>query len=357
MQNGQITKFSTKTKNKALAKEIYHDFLRTLIANRKVRVRRRKNTIDTIVSHTSRKKEVKEHEVKQDITPAQNEPVKNDLVTAYENYIMTCGAKGHTEQNINHKNWALKKLTENGITSFSDLNQENLDKMFLSNKQYAGATLETFVKEIKAFINNCIKRGIYDKELYGRLDWPRYKRSVRETTITEEHFKLMTEYLEAKGNYDFSFYLKTLYYTITRPEEARMIKIEDFDFSTNSARIFMNKTKEYKTVYLPEIFIKELSAYIKLSGKQSGYLFKGGEGKKYYYPKQFGEMRAALNLPEKYCLYAFRHTAITDQLNATNDIHFVAKQAGNNPEIAMKHYVNRNAKHYQDLVKKAFDKN
>lgn len=166
----------------------------------------------------------------------------------------------------------------------------------------------------------------------------------------------MIEYLTEKGNLDFAFYLKTLYYTITRPEEARMIKIEDFDFTTQSARIFMNKTKDHKTVYLPEVYTTELSDYLKTINKTDGYLFLGAEKKKYYYPKLFGDMRLALNLPEKYCLYAFRHTAITDQLNATNDIHFVAKQAGNNPEIAMKHYVNRNSQHYQDLVKKAFDK-
>ena len=69
-------------------------------------------------------------------------------------------------------------------------------------------------------------------------------------------------------------------------------------------------------------------------------------------------MKTDLGLNPQYTLYTFRHTSLTNLMNKTNDIEFVARQAGhNNPAITMKHYINRNSKHYIDLIDKMEDQN
>ncbi|HBD95081.1 MAG TPA: hypothetical protein DDY71_10350 [Spirochaetia bacterium] len=344
-QNGQITKLTTKTKNKSLAQEIYNNFLLSLVNQRSIaRITTSKRNVETIV-----KPIVKERNVEKEI-----KEINNDLIDAYNKYIITCSAKGHSANNLYTKNWTLQKFIKHGILTFNDLNQDNLDKLFIDNKDYANATMETLIREVKSFINNCIKRGLFSRDLYQCLDFPKIKRVGRQTVIAEDDFKRIIDFIESKGNYDFSFYITTLYYTVSRPNEARIIKLEDFDEKNKTVKIFMNKVKETKETYLPDIYFEMLKKHLERTGITSGFLFIGGTKGDEFYSKQFQKLKVEMNLPKDYILYAFRHTAVTDQLNSTNDIHFVSKQAGNNPEVALKHYVNRNTKHYQALVEKAF---
>ncbi len=227
-QNGQITKFSTKTKSKELAQEIYNNFLKSLLEKESVaRLNRKRNIVETTIR---RKRNIKQQTPTNDQTEANNTNA-NDLIKAYDNYIATCSAKGHSAQNIVHKHWVMKKFNENKILSFSSLTQENLNHIFLRNKEYAGATANTVIKEIKAFLNNCIKRGLYNREDYLKLDFPNKEKDVsRDTTVNDEDFKKIIDYLLEKDEKDFAMYILTLYYTVSRPQEATIIKATDINF-------------------------------------------------------------------------------------------------------------------------------
>lgn len=155
-----------------------------------------------------------------------------------------------------------------------------------------------------------------------------------------------------KNDIDFYFYIYTLYNTVSRPNEVTPLEVKAFDFTNRTVTIFQNKTKKTKIVYLGKKFCDDLKEYID-KNKITGTIFAGADSvNEEYYGWKFRKIRHDLDLNFKYTLYTYRHTSITNLLNATNDIEFAAKQAGNRPEIAIKHYVNRNDQHYKDMMDK-----
>ncbi|MGL4388965.1 MAG: tyrosine-type recombinase/integrase [Brevinema sp.] len=130
--------------------------------------------------------------------------------------------------------------------------------------------------------------------------------------------------------------MMTLWETGCRPSEIINLKKSDIDFDKGSSKIFQNKTKKFKAIYLTDSL---LSIFNEIENE---YLFIGHDKQKEYYAKKFRDLRDSLNLNKEYCLYAFRHSFGTRILNKTKDIHLVSKLLGHSDiSIIAKHYINR----------------
>lgn len=327
-------RISTQTKNRKLALWIYRNVLKEVVYSK----------LDLSDRRVISKSDINRKE------PVKTE--KKEIAGVYKDYIATCELKKFAKHTITFKNLTLKLLINNGIKYFDEINQNNLNRFFKALAKYSDDTKRKFICELRAFLNNCIKKGLFTKVEYDKMDYPVYKVKPRDLIFTDEDLQKIFDFVKER-NKDFYFYLLTLYNTLSRPNEITIIETTAFDFENNTALIYQSKTKKNKKVYLKPSFVEEFSAYI-TKNKIKGKIFKGAfdERSAEYYGKMFVRTRKYLNLNEKYTLYTYRHTSITNLLNATNDIDFVSKQAGNNPEVALKHYVNRNDKHYKNLMEK-----
>lgn len=336
--NSKQIKISTKTRAKSLAVDIYRSLLKKIVFNQ----------YDKKTNYNNENKENK----------LINKNRDYDLKICFDEYISTCKSKGFVKAVINIKNWTLTKLTENKFELMSDFNnQDKINNFFmvLENKKYSNDSKHNFIKEIRAFLNYCIKKGYFTTREYKKIVLPSFKKNSRNLIINDDDFKKIYENIEQNNDLDFKFYLETLYFTVSRPNEVSQLKLSDFDIENKRVNVFQNKTKKVKEVYIPEIYIEKYKEYIK-NHNIGSYVFIGNDKNKEFYSKKFKKLKIDLNLNKLYTLYTVRHTSITNLMNSINDIEFVAKQAGNNPEIALKHYVNRNITHYQELIEKAFSK-
>ena len=176
------------------------------------------------------------------------------------------------------------------------------------------------------------------------------KSRVRDLIISDEDLEKIMNYTK-KHDRDFYFYLLTLYNTYSRPNEITTLKGSDFHLAERYVDVWQNKVQKKKQVFLYKEFCVEIAGWIALKG--DGNLFKGAKSGREHYSHLLKNIKTKLGLNPQYTLYTFRHTSITNLMNKTNDVEFVARQAGhNNPAITMKHYINRNPQHYIELMDK-----
>ena len=138
----------------------------------------------------------------------------------------------------------------------------------------------------------------------------------------------MLLYCQRKGDLDFMYYMLTLYFTASRPNEITNLTYKDIDYKNLRISIWMNKVQKHKTIALNKKFLDELMGLVKFNELTNGCLFVGSIKNKEFYSKKFKAMREDLNLDERYTLYLFRHTAGTKALESSQNIHLVQEFLG-----------------------------
>lgn len=329
------TTISTHTKSKRIALSLYKSLLKEIV-------------IDSYFSSSDNGQTAQVSQLFNNNNQKSQSSDKK-ILHIYNDYIKTSKIQKLSEGTIIFKELT-KKLLVKHATFFYDIDQKCINEVCEDIEKYADDTKRKFIAQIKAFLNNSIKKGLYSKTDYERLDFPVYKTKPKDLVITPEELEKIFDYTK-KTDKDLYMYLYTLYHTYSRPGEVIDLKVSDFDFATNTAIIFQNKTQKNKKVYLHDDFCNHIQLYIS-ENNITDYIFQGRQYNKEYYSKKFRSIKYKTKINTKINLYTFRHTAVTDLMNKTNDIEFVAKQAGNTTEVALKHYVNRNDQHYKDMMKK-----
>jgi len=247
-------RISTQTKSKKLASWIYRNVLKDVVYGKL-------NLSGTATKEAATPKPVKEV-VK-----------KIEIEKTYKDYIKTCEIKRFSKHTLTFKNLTLKALLKHNIKYFSDLTQNNLNKFFSGLSEYSSDTRRKFIAELRAFLNNSIKKGLFTKVEYDKIDFPIYKVKPRDLIFTDEDLQKIFDFVKER-NKDFYFYLLTLYNTLSRPNEITIIETTAFDFENNTALIYQSKTKKNKTVYLKPSFVEEFKAYILKKTKSKGRYLK-----------------------------------------------------------------------------------
>ena len=340
-QDGQLIKFSTRTKDKNFAEDLYQEFLRQLISNR-------------ISGKLSNKTNNQTREIEFIQGPSGDIGTeKKPIQGVIEDYIHAGELKKYTKYTIGFRKRLFGFCKRSDIYFFSDFTQKKLNVFFESIKTLAEDTQDKYVKTVKAFLNYAIRKGFFDETTYKRLDFPHFESKTRDTTIPPEDITKIYASLEYKdekntGDLDMQFYLKILYYTVCRPSEIIHLRKRDFDFKNKRIEIFQNKVKKSKIIYFTDEFIAEIQDFISTA---DDYVFKGHFAGKEYYSKKFSKLRNKLEMPKEYKLYTFRHTRGTELMDSTNDLEFVSKSLGHqNIKTTAEHYINRDDTQYRELM-------
>ena len=272
------------------------------------------------------------------------------IESAFADYYKLCELRKVCENSLTFKRSVMKKMQLVGIKYFSDVDQTHINKLCEAVSKYAHDTQRKYFTELMAFLHASVKKGLISERQVKSLEVPKLKTKVRDLIITDDDLAKIMEY--AKQDNDLYFYLLTLYHTFSRPNEVTDLKGSDFHLAERYVDVWQNKVQKSKRVFLYKEFCGEISQWIAMKG--IGPLFAGAKkGGREYYSHKFKTLRTKLKLNPKYTLYTFRHTSITNLMNKTNDVEFVARQAGHtNPTITMKHYINRNPQHYLDIMDK-----
>ena len=332
----EVIKFSCKTKDEKLATDIYSAFLKELTVA-KVAGKLRKSSDGVFYDQINAP------------VPERQAPA---LIPQYEKYIETNELKKLSGSAMIFKRQTLKKLRELKITSYSQINQDTANAFLRYISSYAPDTQKKFVSELKTFLHWSIKHEYIDERTVARLEFPRFKVTVDETIINEEDFRMILDHLESKKDFDFAMYLKTLYYTGSRPSEVVPLRVDHFNFTDHSATIYQHKVGKKKIAYLPEFFSDELSAYIQENGITE-FIFKGYGKQDEYYGKKFKDLKDRLSLNSRYTLYTIRHTAATNLLTESGDLEAVSRQLGHSDiKMTAKHYTHRGDSARKSVINK-----
>ena len=271
------------------------------------------------------------------------------VADAFAEYLHSCQLRKMTKFTLNFKQNVCRKLLASGVESFADVDQKHINAFADLISDYAVDTQRKYITDLMAFLNNSAKKGYIDKETVARIDLPKYRSKPRELIIEDDDWHAILAAADKK-DHNFYLYLLTLFHTFSRPNEVTELKGSDFHLAERYVDIFQHKTQKMKRVFLEADFAAEISALV--AERKSDYLFDQHGKNPESYAKKFKYICQKLNLNSKYILYTVRHTAITYLMNKTNDVEFVARQAGNNPAITMKHYVNRRSQHFLDILDK-----
>ena len=306
---------SLKTKNKDLAQKMYESYLLSQFTNK--------------INQSSSHPIVNIHHQENTNMIRDTKPRKA-IYIAFSEYIELC-----ISQNLSHGVIQAKKrlndlLKKNKIKYLDEIDQKLLNHIVNDHQKDMA---NHHIKNLKAFLNFCIKKRYYTREDFESLTFIKQSESIRDITIDENDYSKLIKNIDDK---DFLLYLKTLWNTGVRPNEITQLKKSEIDFESGTAKIYQSKTKKYKTVYLTDELLNEYKAL------NSEYIFIGYDKNNAHYSIKFRKIRDELDMNKEYCLYAFRHSFGTRMLNKTKDIHLVSKLLGHSDiSITAKHYINR----------------
>ncbi|MGL5721920.1 MAG: tyrosine-type recombinase/integrase [Brevinema sp.] len=324
-QDDKLKRMSLKTKNKELAQRMYESYLVSQITHR----------INGVMTQ-------KAHHENAPTLKKDNKALSFKVSLAFREYLTLCLSQKLSPEIIKSKERLMKLFIDKGIKQL-----DNIDQKFIGGivKDYKRDTANRYMKNLKAFLNFCIKKRYYDRMSFESLSFIKQNENMRDTTISEKDYKKLVQTARDK---DFNLYLQTLWETGCRPNEIVSLKKSDIDFDKGIGKIYQSKTKKYKTVYLTDELLEKIQTL------KTEYIFEGYDRQKEYYAKKFRDLRDELGMNKEYCLYAFRHSFGTRMLNKTKDIHLVSKLLGHSDiSITAKHYINRNTDEIREKLLEA----
>ena len=251
------------------------------------------------------------------------------LLIAYNQYLKV------SELNINSKAHLKEKHKLKTIVSSFDIDWCNITQNGIIDMQerlkseFSLSCACKMITHLKAFLNFAVKQDYFYLHDYKKIEFMKTpKTKKRSCIVSDNDLKDMLLYCQRKGDLDFMYYMLTLYFTASRPNEITNLTYKDIDYKNLRISIWMNKVQKHKTIALNKKFLDELMGLVKFNELTNGCLFVGSIKNKEFYSKKFKAMREDLNLDERYTLYLFRHTAGTKALESSQNIHLVQEFLG-----------------------------
>lgn len=143
----------------------------------------------------------------------------------------------------------LKDLISFHIIYLEDINQQNIFSLIKFWQQSSKDCMRKHIANFKAFLNHCIKSQIFDSSRYQALNFPNSTVNIRKTVVTDSDYKI---FFSKTSDKDFKLYMVIFWETGCRPNEIVDLKKADIDFDKGIAKIYQNKTTNFKIVYLYE---------------------------------------------------------------------------------------------------------
>lgn len=179
------------------------------------------------------------------------------------------------------------------------------------------------------------------------------QRSYLENVISNADYTFLKNRLKKEDNKEWYFVVRFLAATGARVSELVQIKVEHvrigyFDIYTKGGKI--------RRLFMPKILRKEAEEWLKLKGRESGYLFLNRFGKRI---TTRGISQQLKNYAEKYGLntrvvypHSFRHRFAKNFLEKFNDIALLADLMGHESIETTRIYLRRTSAEQQEIVDK-----
>ena len=220
---------SLKTKNKDLAQKMYESYLLSQIKD-KINVRRNSD----IVSISAFQPSCLQAHQKTNLDTNK----RHSIEKSYIEYIDLCESQNLSHGVIQAKKRLNDLLKKNKIKYLDEIDQKLLNHIV---NDYQKDMANHHIKNLKAFLNFCIKKRYYTREDFESLTFIKQSESIRDITIDENDYSKLIKNIDDK---DFLLYLKTLWNTGVRPNEITQLKKSEIDFESGTAKIYQSKTKK-----------------------------------------------------------------------------------------------------------------
>ncbi|OON99242.1 MAG: hypothetical protein ATN35_01645 [Epulopiscium sp. Nele67-Bin004] len=237
-KNGKNTRISLETKDRELAYRIYENYIVNKLENKLL------NICKPIIE--SNQRPAVEAHIQESTIAIQD--TRKPILVAFNEYIELCASQNLSQGVIQSKNRLNELLKKNKIKYLDEINQKFINEIV---SKYQKDTANRYIKNLKAFLNFCIKKRYYDRADFESLTFVRQDDNIREVIINEKDYTKLIK--ECKDD-DFKLYMMSLWHTGCRPNEITQLRKSDIDFNKGTAKIYQTKTKKYKTVYLMEYF-------------------------------------------------------------------------------------------------------
>lgn len=191
VKNGyRYKRVSLETRDKNLAQEIYNAFLLEKVKN--------KLFPDRSSSEAQRIEDI----------PSVPPP---SIGAQFQEYIELCEAQGISLGVIYDKKRLLKLFRSYKIQALEDISQDFINKIV---RKHLPSMANKLVKNLKSFLNFCIKRQYYERSRYESLTFLMSKDKVRETIISQKDYEKLLSHCKDK---DMRLYLQTLWQLMVQP--------------------------------------------------------------------------------------------------------------------------------------------
>lgn len=199
-----------------------------------------------------------------------------------------------------------------------------IDEMYQSRK-FGSCRYNNFIKAGRAFFNWAKEKCYIKDNPFETIKLKQKQRKQREIIPKEEREKIVN-YLN-KTNTNVTTMLKLTYNALLRPNEIRLLRINDIDLNNKCIIIpsSVAKNGKQRVVFLTDDLCENLKSMNLQQYPREYYLFtidfKPGKNKvgSHYYSNFWAKLRDEIGLPKTMQLYSLRDTGIFDMLKAGID--------------------------------------
>jgi site-specific recombinase XerD len=220
------------------------------------------------------------------------------------------------------------------------LEEKEIDTLPISEFDYTLAQkfLNEFDRHIKTryahrqFLNHYFeifrKRKIIPCNPFEETTLPKKRTSKALRHFNKKEVGILKEALK-EYHPELWFFVQCMFYTLIRPNELRLLKVEDIHLTDNLILVRGENAKNHHSQFItiPEVFQVNLEAYIEKLPKHH-YLFGGhiprGQN---YFNNYHHRILESLNLKtQDVALYSWKHTGAIFFINQTRDLHSLMRQ-------------------------------
>lgn len=213
------------------------------------------------------------------------------------------------------------------------LQPDHLDQYLLwirHERKIANTTYNNYLEFIRITLNYLVKNGKLDRSPAINLQKLRQEEPTNVAFPNEVKVMLLKKYEDDCP--ELAIFAKYIYYSFIRPKELRMLRVSHVQEKTIFVPGSISKNRKSEHVLISPAMERMLQS-LGVRNAPAHYFLIGGNGKPSatsvsanYFTERHRKIRIALELPDIYTLYCWKHTGVTDTYRHTLDIEFVSRQ-------------------------------
>lgn len=204
--------------------------------------------------------------------------INNNNEVLLKKFAVEKSITGLSQKSIQQYVFATRKFLDTIGKNYLDITSDDINiYLYGEMKRNVSKTgVENTRKFIKAFFTWLYENELIQKDIFKNIKNIK-KEDKPKQFLTEEEVVLMRDNCQTKRELAL---IDFLYSTGVRVSECANLKIEDVDFMDGCVKIYGQKTRKWRRIYLNAQALKHLNDYINEKNIKSEYVFAVQNGKK-----------------------------------------------------------------------------